>query len=528
METVNRFVSEWEKNGNLLVAFLQAFHRYPTMVHEVMLAVFIISFNGLRSIDFDEVVLFAAWFATLWTLVGALTIYWVLRMFSPRWLALIVLPLCMLSGYILLYANFPRQNMPSHVLGWIALAIYVDVRARIQRLPTRHAVGSGLIWGLSVPTHYSSSYLAFAFFASELVLAILQRSDLRNIIGNLFRIFSASAVVWLSIDLYFYTIVWLYPEEVIFNGSSPSGFMSGMLFQSSRIWTEAAAHKLEDVVWWFFPGLLFRNFGLFGGVLFFVGIACLSVKMIKQGSRLAHCSLGQQTVIVCTVIAVSVVVSLGYLQNARKLMCFFPAWCVAVLYGVGNVTLFVSSLVRRLRNPVSPVDQATSLGDNDCAPLFLRPGFSILSLLGLLLAGHAASFWSTGEDIYHFRRDAGYMREYLAAHGITELLVFTKRPESVMKFVETQAVLDSVSREEASQYEWVMIYRLYRGESAEIAEMMDKLRDVAPVVSFKNQNALPIHWYEFPLKRTFADFDDPLTNSRRLYHWADVRGAFDH
>ncbi len=52
---------------------------------------------------------------------------------------------------------------------------------------------------------------------------------------------------------------------------------------------------------------------------------------------------------------------------------------------------------------------------------------------------------------------------------------------------------------------------------------MNCIRPVKPIVSFTNQVALPIFWYEFPLKKSFFDPDDPVLVSRSLYRWRDLK-----
>lgn len=71
MDTVNSFVAMFHQGDNPLWAFLRTYHRFPTIAHESMLALFILGTNGLSQVTFDDTVSHAAWFSTLWTLIGA-------------------------------------------------------------------------------------------------------------------------------------------------------------------------------------------------------------------------------------------------------------------------------------------------------------------------------------------------------------------------------------------------------------------------------------------------------------------------
>ncbi len=521
MEAVNTFVAEWNAGRNPLLAFLQTFHRFPTVVHESMLALFILLLNGVRPIDFDTVVVYAAWFSTIWTLIGVLVLYWILRLFSTRCMALLALPICVLAGYILLYANFPRQNMTSHVLGWGALAVYFYSRTLLHRLPISRAVLIGLLFGLSVPTHYSSTYLAFVFVALEVVLAIVQRTGIKSLTLNLWWIFSTSLLVWLLIDTYYYLMVWLHPSIKLFGGvslsSSDYGFFSGMLYTSSRLIGEAAAHKLEYPVWWFMPGFLYRNFGLIGSALFYLGLMALLLKVTIALRHQSQTTWELTLLMATTTIVVSAIISLGYFQNARKLMVFYPAWCVAILLGLEFCVESFQFMMKKC--------SGAQLGYSCNARLSaISRSFVIWGPIGIVLVLHGWTYWPYARDIHHARREVGYVREYLATHGINRLLVQSSTPDFTMRFAPQQSILGKTAVKDLNSYKWVLFNRLYRGQSL---DLMRRLRNIKPVAVFKTQNALPIIWYEFPLRKSFVDFDDPLTQNRSLYHWSEVREALE-
>lgn len=525
MEVANRLVAEFHGGGNPAIAFLQSYHTYPTIVHECLLALFAILVGGLSYVSFDEIVFRAAWFSTGWTLVGTAAIYLLLRLFARRWMALAALPICVCSGYILLYANFPRQNMAAHALAWISLLLYARWRPDAPQLSAPRAAIIGTIWGLSVPTHYSSAYLVFGIGAAEAALTFYQKEPWIRSARRFLPLLLPAFLVWLLLDAYRFAVLWAHPNEVLFNGEPSSGFLFGILFTSYRILTEAAAHKLVDEVWWFLPGLLYRNFGPVALSLLVIGVVVLSrqVCVLKRGRQLN--AEDQRVVIIAAMVVASAVVSLGYFQNARKLMVFYPAWCFGLVVGLDWLVNSRWAGRGRSGSAQDSEEGAGGVPRKDTRRKWrnvTRGGWGMV-VMAVILGGQWLSFSPAAIQTYEFRRDAGYMKEYLESHGIDSLLVYTKRPESVMAFAANQAVLDSVSLAEADGYRYVMIYRLYQGESA---PLMERLRGIQPVVSFKNQNALPIHWYEFPLRSSFCDFGDPLTHSRSLYLWSDVRGAF--
>ena len=73
-------------------------------------------------------------------------------------------------------------------------------------------------------------------------------------------------------------------------------------------------------------------------------------------------------------------------------------------------------------------------------------------------------------------------------------------------------------------YEHIVLHRLHPA-SPRLRAMMEDIRPIEPIVSFDNQVALPLFWYEFPLRTEQFDPEDPLTHRRSLYRWQDVREA---
>ena len=162
MEAVNVAVAELDSGGDPLRGILQCYYRFPKMLHDILLAGFVLAINGGRRINYGEAAYYGAWFSTLWSVVGVAALFHCLRFLASRLVVLIGMPLVCLSGYILHYANVPRQNMPAHAVAWIASALYLKWRTGASRLSPGRALALGLLFGISVPIHYTSVYWFFA------------------------------------------------------------------------------------------------------------------------------------------------------------------------------------------------------------------------------------------------------------------------------------------------------------------------------------------------------------------------------
>ena len=62
MEAVNVAVAEVESDGDPTRGLLQCFYRYPKMLHDIFLAVFILAVNGIQKIDYGTAEYYGAWF----------------------------------------------------------------------------------------------------------------------------------------------------------------------------------------------------------------------------------------------------------------------------------------------------------------------------------------------------------------------------------------------------------------------------------------------------------------------------------
>ena len=65
-----------------------------------------------------------------------------------------------------------------------------------------------------------------------------------------------------------------------------------------------------------------------------------------------------------------------------------------------------------------------------------------------------------------------------------------------------------------------MLNRLNTG--AYEKQFMENIYSITPVISFTNQTLLALFWIQFPLKKGFMDFNDPLIRNRSLYRRAHV------
>lgn len=507
MDAVNIFVQEYKHGGDPLRGFLQCYYRFPKMLHDILLAIVILMVHGNKPVAFSDVERYGAWFSTIWTLVGVLAIYLFLRHFFPRLICLAVVPIVGLCGYILLYANFPRQNMPAHALSWLALLAYVHYRTRYSTLPPAGICAVGLSWGAAVAVHYSSTYLFFTFVVSELAIGVRER-NLRSSLISLGLMFGTACAVWFAVDLYYYLYILKYPNETNWRGEGIRGnsFLEGMVYSHERIQSHIALSKLESTKWWFLPGLLYRSLGIMGTLM--MGVGTLYVVGEWRQTRRGGDSLRIRAwIILGAGLLVTIVTSLEYFQNARKLMVFYPFWCALLGLGFRQSVAFLTWL-------------PAWIGKREFQQPKQLPKDALLVVASLaLIITHFALFYPAARDIFIARRDTGYMREYLVQHGITRVLVIPTLLDSPMAPVETN--LKNLTMREADGFGYLVTNRLYPSTYTE--EFMRQIRDVRPIVSFRNQVSLPLFWYEFPLKKGFIDASDGLSSNRNLYRWKDVR-----
>ena len=507
-EATNVFVRESYSGGDPARGLLQCFYMFPKMLHDMMLTLFVLALHGVEPVDFATVEVLSAWHSTLWSLVSLAPLYVIIRQYQTRVIALLTLLVAAFSGYILLYANFPRQNMPAHALTWIALSVYLYFRSRSSRLSNGTICTIGLLLGCAVPIHYASTYAFLSLAVSELVLGINDR-QIRPAILSIVLLFAAACVVWFTLDILFALYIQKYPDEINWLGQHIKGnsFISGMVYTSNRLYVHAAAEKLERTEWWFLGGFLYRNFGFTGLLLIAIG----SVTVLQRLRRQLNEKDPMQTraiLILLVNVLVAVVISLSYFQNARKLMGFYPYWCVLLAIGLYTSSSTVARLIAR--------SGATQ-------PPSYSPWPMVLISLAIVLL-HTVLYLPTARATFHARRDTGYMRTYLSRHYIGKILILPNVCDS--QLAPTQKNLRELTLAEADQFQYIVLNRLYAGYHG--VEFLENIRRVAPVVSYPNQASLPLFWYEFPLKKDYMDFDDPLVCHRNLYRWSEVREYCRH
>jgi hypothetical protein len=505
MDAVNVAVDEHAKGGDALRGLLQCYFTVPKMLHEMLLTAFILALNGWHHVAFGQVERLAAWFSTIWTLGGFVVLFRFLRLFFDRLRSLAILPFACLSGYIVMYANFPRQNMPSHVLCWMALLVYLRCRTGKEPAAPAPVLFTGVLFGAAVAVHYSGTYLFFAFVAVEAVL-VARRHRVADALSALALSAAGACAVWFFIDLFYFVYSSKYPHDTDFVGhliASHGSFLEGMTAASERIDSGMAAFKLEEPKWWFLAGFLYRCLGPLGS--FFVACGCASLWGRWRRSS-GDEGATERTLIeaVAAVLLTSVLFSFGYFQNARRLMPFYPAWCVVEGYGLFSTVSFITAFLRRLWKG-APSPQVL--------------GAAAVAAIAIV---HFATFGPALELIFKCRRDSGYMREYLASHEITRILILPAAYESQMAPVQVNVT--GLTLQQADAFDYVVVQRLFAAKYTQA--LMDSLRRVQPVVAFKNQLFTPIFRYEFPDKKGFIDFGDTLSNQRALYRWRDVRDAF--
>ena len=254
--------------------------------------------------------------------------------------------------------------------------------------------------------------------------------------------------------------------------------------------TKAMGYKIIDTYWWFLPGFLYRSLGVIGCGLLGAGL----YRYFAQFRNLTWRTPSRQTRLFCALgafLVALIVVASGYFQNARKLMPFFPVMAILICLGADQLCLLAKKI-----NVIREM-----------------PGqWSVLVVCLALLLIQGITYGPTCYDVFVCRRDAGYMREYLEEHDIKKIL--TSPQYVAYPMAPDQVALCKANAESTEGYEYIVLHRLYGGSHGK--KIFDKLKDVKPVVSFPNQVALPLFWYEFPLKKEFMDQDDPLTTSRGL------------
>ena len=507
MEAVNVAVAEVDSGGDPLRGMLQTFYRFPKMLHDILLAGFILAANGVERIDYRTAVFYGAWFSTLWTLVGAVALYICVRQVASRVVALACMPLVVLCAYVLHYANFPRQNMPSHAIVWLATALYMVWRSRSPRLRTAQALTLGVLFGVSVPVHYTSVYWFFALVAAEFAL-LWQDREWRGALRSLILIVCAASLVWLALDLFYFVYSNRYPDDHNWFGHNSkdrgSSFLQGMAHTQNRIASKVMATKVLPPVWWFLPGFVYRNVGVVGSIATGLG----TLLLLREASGGAGGSPERRRAVTITLasLAVLVFISLQSFQAARKLMPLYPALALAAVIGMERLAVSGAALVRR--------------GGWPPRALAVLPGLAVLVL------GQAVSFGPDLSRVFHARRDVGYMREYLRERGITKVLVDPAIIAAPMAAVQTP--IRGLESSWADTYDYIVLHRLFPRGGVAAAQLLNKVRRRNPIVAFDNQVAVPMWWYEFPLKASFFDPADPLTHSRALYRWKHIAPFYQH
>ncbi len=525
MDTVNVFAAEAGKeNGDPARAFLQCYARFPKMLHNIMLASVILLIHGVREVDFATVELYGAWFSTVSTLVGVYVLYQIMRIFASRTLALLCVPLIVLNTYVFLYANFPRQNMTGHAVTWAATLAYLRFRMRGPYLTPGAAVLCGLLYGVLVPIHYSGAYWFIFVVAAELALLVFDRKFGATLLGLLIMLASA-ALVWFVLDAYYFTYSTRYPGEMNWLGQLiahwPFSFLGGMATSIDVVVNQKTAWKLDGPHWWFIFGFTYRSVGVVGSALISLGVIAMLVRAVRA-------MIGKQTrakramLIMLTCGVVQVAISMGSMQFGRKLMPFYPFQSVALLFGLATISGGLLLLAKRAFPGWGVLGQAAEVHSLlPTAPVrnsnraALLAAIIPVALIGLQLLLFAPEL----KTVFRCRRDAGYMRLELARRGIDRVLVLRKAFLSPV--ADTQVAIGGLSIDEADTFDYIMLETLFPHVAGE--NLREALRRIEPVVSYQNQLAIPLIWYEFPLKKSFVDFDDPLIHSRSLYRWEDVR-----
>ena len=507
MEAVNVFAAQWAAGENPVKAFLHCYAFFPKMLHEMLLVVFVLIANGIEQIDYRDIEFYGAWFATVFSIGAAFLMYWGTREFSARPAAIVASLIAVTSCYFLLYANFPRHNMPSHAFAWLAWLLYLYWRSGSHSLTRPQAAVIGLLWGASVPIHYTSAYLIVALVLSESLLLLLDHSRWKQNFNAFVTIGIWALAVPLAIDIYFYLLVYLHPHERDWQGlliaEKPYSFIKGLLRTLRNIVEQRMVSKLADHDVWFLFGFIKTSFGWLGSLLMLAGVGAAGWQL-RVHWRNRDVQKVRLLLILTGTCVTTLLLSLQFFQNARKLAVFYPALTILMALGIAALSQIANRWVSTKHTAAMSAGLAFAIALADL--VFRRPA---------------------AQEVWEARRDTGFMREYLASADIQQVLTFPQRVASSMapdQLAATRRIATgrlTVSQVENVEYD--VLHRLIQATHGH--SLIDCISAFTPEAQFPNQVALPIFYYEFPLDKEFMDFDHPLTRSRSLFRWQPLQAA---
>jgi hypothetical protein len=519
MTVVNDFSEQVALNGHPERSFIMAFARFPKVLHEMLLAATTLVVNGANPVTFAEIERIQIWFSTVFALVGVATILaLVWRALGAR-AAVITLAIVAWSTYILLYANFPRHNMPGHAFSWGAIALYLLFRTRHDSASEPpgsanshlfHALAIGLLFGVAVPVHYTSVYAFIAILAVEGFYFLRSGLKLQYILFPT-AIFGAATLGWFSIDLYYYLMAFRFPElrspllpqPYLTGGFS---FLEGMAYTFQRISNQLMADKLVTQVWWFLPGFLWRNFGIVGTAFFAIGLLAGLIRPLWSVTPMSPIR-GRFVTAAIVMTLVSAYVSLGFFQSARKLVIFLPAWAILIGLGVEVVTTAIGAALTRLGA------KWPTLGPS--------PNTAALIAAVAILAVHGLTQASPALAVMESRHAPGLMRAELASRGITSVMEHSAVADTNM--APNQVDINDLTLDEARKWKYLVTnHRMYIFTNPKGIALRECMAQVKPLASFPNQASTPMFWYEFPVRLDRFDTMDPVVSRRNLYLWADL------
>jgi hypothetical protein len=499
-KVIDRWIELRAGGDSMTRALLQAYDYMPKMLYQVLGALTWLIFA--REVpDYATLEQLMIRQTLAFMLVGLVAVYAACRVAASRWASLVAFVVTAGSAYVVLYADYPRANVPANALSWIGLGVYLWSKSKVEKnVEAWGALFSGCCLGLAIPIHYTTIYIVAGVGLAEIALLWFRR-DLRTFARNSISLVLPGILIVTALEGFYWYAVNRFPEErdlvsgQLFS-ALPYSYFGGLQTALSNI-AQASTEKHLPVDPLFFPRALVANFGWIVPCFIFVGCAG-AVGMIHRGR--AQDSQRDLAVSIVSVAAASLIVSLEGNQSVRKLIVYLPAWMTLFAFGLDTVTRVVASLLQGLQRKAALV----------------------------IVFGGLAAIWAFDNlprdvRVFEARRDAGKMRDYLAEHGIHSVLVMPLVVETPMAPQEINLRESTKRDRDTAQY--VVVNRLIRGLHGD--GIIECLRAAESIISFTNIASLPLFRLEYPLRREFMDLDDRLTNSRHLFLWPDVRDCLE-
>lgn len=537
-ETIKIFKREQSTNGHPWAAFANTFHLYPKIGTDIV--------NSLMGIFFFDDIPSMEQQKKIWSLLClisflfliASTLVFIKRNFSNK-SALIGILLVITDQYMLLYSTFPRQNMPSLAIAYAAIFFYIDKRQQTNSLSPFSSVMIGMLLGISSLFHYSAAYMFFFVILSEIGLGFIKfpskftddnnlsissredfsnnrispiRESITHALLAAFIVLISGVAIWAAADIYYYSCKEFSPEILkswTNKGSILSGFVHGVFQVEGR----AMAWKIEPPPWWFGLGFIYNSTNpivwIFAPAGFIVAIINLW-KSNQQKQTILPISGITHTGIFIVLIGVSLMVlsSVKYFACARSIAYYIPFLLILTISCLEYFSI---------KKPKSYFNKKT---------LF----FLVLISFFIQLPRTINTFNST--------RGTSLVNYWLEKNDVSEMYSYSLRVKeplltATLKFVK---LTDLINLKDDDLFYLFRFYHVSPNKkniespivcSEEEEIIVKALRETTPLMIFPQYSGLPLYWYEFPVKESVVNFNDPLVTTKRIYKIKDLKSTIN-